>query len=88
MNKYKELELLKETLKEVLMSDELETTLWYLDEFKSLKEKELTDIDRENLLKILNHFKDDSMFLFEEDQENDIITKRELKKLMKKIKEE
>jgi len=87
MNKYKELELLKETLKEVLMSDELETTLWYLDEFKSLKEKELTDIDRENLLKILNHFKE-SMFLFEEDQENDIITKRELKKLIKKIKEE
>ncbi|GEM_PF-3270404 len=87
MNKYKELELLKETLKEVLMSDELETTLWYLDEFKSLKEKELTDIDRENLLKILNHFKD-SLVLFEEDQENDIITKRELKKLIKKIKEE
>ena len=87
MNKYKELELLKETLKEVLASDELETTLWYLDEFKSLKEKELTDIDRENLLKILNHFKD-SLILFEEDQENDIITKRELKKLIKKIKEE
>lgn len=87
MNKWTELELLKKTLEDTLCGDELDTTLYYLDEFKSLKEKELTDIDRENLLKILNHFKD-SMFLFKEDQENDIITKRELKKLIKKIKEE
>ena len=43
MNKYKELELLKETLKEVLMSDELETTLWYLNEYKRLKQKELEE---------------------------------------------
>lgn len=43
MNKYKELELLKETLKEVLMSDELDATLWYLDEYKRLKQKELEE---------------------------------------------
>ena len=40
MKKYKELEKLKETLEEVLCSDELETTLFYLDEYKRLKIKE------------------------------------------------
>ena len=46
----------------------------------------LTQLDKENILKVLNHFKD-SMFLFEEDEDNDIITKRDLKVLIKKLKE-
>ena len=42
-NKFKELDLLKETLKDILMSDELEITLYYLDEYKRLKIKELKE---------------------------------------------
>jgi hypothetical protein len=47
----------------------------------------LTQLDKENILAVLNHFKD-SMVIFKEDQDNDIITKRELNKLIKKLKEE
>jgi hypothetical protein len=58
MNKYKELELLKETLKEVLASDELDATLWYLDEYKRLKQKELEEEeDMEESIEQLKEYK-------------------------------
>ena len=41
MNEWTNLEMLKETLSEVLCSDELEDTLYYLDEYKRLKKLEL-----------------------------------------------
>jgi len=41
MNKFKNLELLKKTLSESLGSDELEATIYFLDEYKRLKNKEL-----------------------------------------------
>jgi hypothetical protein len=47
----------------------------------------LTQLDKENILAVLNYFKD-SLVIFKEDQDNDIITKRELNKLIKKLKEE
>lgn len=51
MNKWTELEMLKKTLKEVLMSDELDTTLYYLDEFKRLK------IENEQIKKDIKNIK-------------------------------
>lgn len=55
MNKWSELELLKKTLKDVLASDELDTTLWYLDEYKRLKQKEFTHEELRQLKYILEH---------------------------------
>ena len=43
--------MLKKTLKEVLMSDELDTTLYYLDEFKRLK------IENEQIKKDIKKYK-------------------------------
>lgn len=45
MNKWTELELLKETLEEVLGNDEYKDVLYYLNEYKRLKKKELKDVE-------------------------------------------
>jgi hypothetical protein len=44
MDEWTELELLKETLEEVLGSDEYEDVLYYLNEYKRLKKKELKEV--------------------------------------------
>jgi hypothetical protein len=43
--------------------------------------------DKEKIIKILNYF-EEVMFVFEEDEQNDIITKRELRKLINRIEKE
>jgi hypothetical protein len=44
MDEWTELELLKETLEEVLGNDEYEDVLYYLNEYKRLKKKELKEV--------------------------------------------
>ena len=46
----------------------------------------LTELDKENLLSVLNYFLD-NVILFEEDEETDIITKGEVIALIHKLKE-
>jgi hypothetical protein len=43
--------------------------------------------DKEKIIKILNYF-EEVMFVFEEDKQNDIITKRKLRKLINRIEKE
>ena len=84
MNKWTELELLKKTLKEELCSDELDTTLYYLNEYKRLKQNEFTKDDLIQLKWILEHEMDwTTTSIIQSKNDNDKATLREYRQLQK-----